>query len=102
MHQPLEIKAVDIESMHEKTTNLYETIALLSKRSRQIAAQQKLEMNREILSYVAPDREGDSIVNEQQLAVAKKYERISQPSLIAFKELQEDKLYYRYASENGE
>ena len=100
MNTPLKIKAVDIESLQKITTNLYETICLITKRASQISAQQKLDMNREFLSYGSPEREGDSIINEQQLAVAKKYEQISQPSLLAIEELYQEKLYYKYASKS--
>ncbi len=79
------------------TGNVYETIAMLSKRSDQIAADLKQELYRKIDEFSIGDSLDENTENHEQIEVAKFYEQLPKPYLIALKEYQDDKLIYKRA-----
>jgi DNA-directed RNA polymerase subunit K/omega len=94
------IETLDVDELAEKTGNLYETVAILSKRSRQVASDMRSELE-EKLSYFegfGPEME-DVRMKEEQEKVSLEYERKPEPTEIAIKDFREDKLYYRRPDE---
>jgi DNA-directed RNA polymerase subunit K/omega len=94
------IETLDVDELAEKTGNLYETVAILSKRSRQVASDMRSELE-EKLSYFegfGPEME-DVRMKEEQEKVSLEYERKPEPTEIAIEDFREDKLYYRRPDE---
>jgi len=94
------IETLDVDELAEKTGNLYETVAILSKRSRQVASDMRSELE-EKLSYFegfGPEME-DVRMKEEQEKVSLEYERKPEPTEIAIDDFREDKLYYRRPDE---
>jgi DNA-directed RNA polymerase subunit K/omega len=90
------IETLNTAELARRTGNLYETVAILAKRSRQIAANNKSELE-EKLSYFdgfGPDME-DVRMQEEQAQVSIEYEKQPEPTEVAIDEFQEDKIYYR-------
>ena len=94
------IQTRDMTALAEETGNLYETIVVLSRRARQIAARTKSELDQKLsyfddLSLIEP---GDDLrVNEDQLKISLEYEKQPKAAAIAMDELQNDQIYYRNA-----
>lgn len=94
------IETLDVDELAEETGNLYETVAILSKRSRQVASDMRSELE-EKLSYFegfGPEME-DVRMKEEQEKVSLEYERKPEPTEIAIEDFKEDKLYYRKPDE---
>ena len=85
------------------TGNIYETVAIMAKRSDQIAAEMKSELNKKIEEYTTNNDSLEEVFeNKEQIEVAKYYERLPKATLIAVNEFLNDRIYYRNPSkENG-
>ena len=94
------IETLDLDELAERTGNLYETVAILSKRSRQVSSDMRSELE-DKLSYFegfGPEME-DVRMKEEQEKVSLEYEKKPEPTEIAIDDFLEDKLYYRKPQE---
>ena len=80
------------------TGNIYETVMIIAKRSNQIAADIKQELNHKLEEFSNyADTLEETFENREQIEISKYYERLPKPVLIATKEFQDGKIYYRKA-----
>lgn len=78
------------------TENIYETVVLLSKRANQISMELKDELGQKIEEFATTNDNLEEIFeNKEQIEIAKFYERLPKPSLIAVHEYLHDQIYYR-------
>jgi DNA-directed RNA polymerase subunit K/omega len=85
-----------IRDFDADTNNIYETVSILSKRANQISLEIKEELNQKIQEFsTSQDNLEEIFENREQIEIAKFYERIPKPTLIAVQEFMEDKIYYR-------
>jgi len=94
------IETLDIDELANRTGNLYETVAILSKRSRQVSSDMRSELE-DKPSYFegfGPEME-DVRMKEEQEKVSLEYEKKPEPTEIAIDDFLEDKLYYRKPDE---
>ncbi|MBN1338498.1 MAG: DNA-directed RNA polymerase subunit omega [Bacteroidales bacterium] len=78
------------------TGNIYESIVILSKRANQISVELKDELNQKIQEFATTQDNLEEIFeNREQIEIAKFYERLSKPTLIAVHEFLNEKIYYR-------
>ncbi|MCX6185572.1 MAG: DNA-directed RNA polymerase subunit omega [Bacteroidetes bacterium] len=88
--------ARNLRKLEEETGNIYETIAIISKRANQISVQIKEELHEKLNEF---DNDGDTLEevfeNREQIEISQYYERLPKPSLIATEEYIEGKIYYR-------
>ena len=78
------------------TGNIYETVAIMAKRSDQIAAEMKEELYKKIEEYTTVNDSLEEVFeNKEQIEVAKYYERLPKSTLIAVSEFLNDRIYYR-------
>ncbi|MBR5603595.1 MAG: DNA-directed RNA polymerase subunit omega [Bacteroidales bacterium] len=85
------------------TGNIYETVAIMAKRSDQIAAEMKSELNKKIEEYTTSNDSLEEVFeNKEQIEVAKYYEKLPKPTLIAVNEFLNDRIYYRNPSKEHE
>ncbi|MDO5759869.1 MAG: RNA polymerase Rpb6 [Bacteroidota bacterium] len=90
------IKTRRINDFDKLTTNVYETVAMLSKRSDQIAGELKQELYKKIEDFAIKDNSlDDTFENKEQIEVSRFYERLPKPYLIAIREYLDDELVYR-------
>lgn len=87
----------DLNDFDKETGNIYESVAIISKRADQIAADLKEEITTRLSDYATSNTEsGDEISeNTEQIEIAKLYEQVPKPVLLAIQEFKEDKIYYR-------
>ena len=79
-----------------QTGNIYETVAMLTKRSNQIAAEQKRELHKKIEEVANGNDSMDELYeNREQIEIVKFYEQMPKPTLTATQEYLDGDLYYR-------
>jgi DNA-directed RNA polymerase subunit K/omega len=86
----------DMNELTEKVGNVYETIAIIGKRSNQISTSMKKELDAKLQDFSIPqDSADETFENQEQIEISKNYERLPKATLIATQELIDDKLIYR-------
>ena len=79
-----------------KAGNIYEAVAILSKRSNQISDTLKDELVSKINEFASQtDNLEEVFENREQIEISKFYESLPKPVAIAMDELMEDKIYVR-------
>jgi hypothetical protein len=90
------VQTLDIEKLKFKTGNKYELLVILSKRARQIAAQEKLELDEKLQYFEGFEEEDEFSFNEEQENISKAFEKLPHATQRAIVEMQEDLIYYRH------
>ncbi len=81
----------------EKTGNIYESIAIISKRARQIASDLKWEIQRKLEEFaVNTDTIEEVQENKEQIEISKFYERLPNTAIIAAQEFLQGEIQWRY------
>ena len=79
-----------------QTDNIYETVAMLTKRANQIAAEEKKELHSRIDDFrTGGDGVDEMFENREQIDLVRRYERQPKPTLEATEEYLEGDIYYR-------
>src|ERR1044072_6014164 len=90
------VETRDVIALKERTGNLYESIAVISRRANQVAVNMKEELHRKLDEFTV---HGDNLEeiheNKEQIEISRIYERMANPALQATNEFFEDKIYYR-------
>lgn len=70
--------------------NIYEAVAIIAKRSNQIAVEMKEELSRKLQEFASyTDNLEEIFENREQIEISKFYERIPKPVLIATQEFED-------------
>jgi len=78
------------------TDNIYEAIAIISKRAEQINGNIKKELLDKLDEFATYNDSLEEVFeNKEQIEVSKFYEKLPKPHAIAVKEWLEDKIYHR-------
>ena len=86
----------DTRKFSEPTENIYESIVILAKRANQIGLELKDELNRKIEEFATTSDNLEEIFeNKEQIEIAKFYERLPKPTLIAVHEFLHNQIYFR-------
>jgi len=86
----------NIEDYTRGTGNVYETISVISKRANQISAEMKEELNQKLSEFATTtDNLEEVFENREQIEIAKYYEHLPKPTLIAIHEYQNNEIYFR-------
>jgi DNA-directed RNA polymerase subunit K/omega len=86
----------DMRDLDGDTGNIYEAIAIISKRANQISAELKEELTGKLQEFASnTDNLEEVFENREQIEISKHYERLPKPSSIAIQEFLEGKIYYR-------
>ncbi|HOX77775.1 MAG TPA: DNA-directed RNA polymerase subunit omega [Bacteroidales bacterium] len=92
----LEAITRDTRKFSEQTSNIYETAVIISKRSNQIALEIKDELGKKIEEFTTTNDNLEEVFeNKEQIEIARFYERLPKPTLIAVNEYLNDQIYYR-------
>ncbi|HOF45792.1 MAG TPA: DNA-directed RNA polymerase subunit omega [Bacteroidales bacterium] len=94
----------DLSGFDKKTGSIYESVYIISRRANQIATEIKDELTQKIREFSsATDTLDEVFENREQINLAKYYEQIPKPSLLAIKEFEDDKIYFKkYEEESDE
>lgn len=89
------IRTLDVEKIGGDT-NKYEKIVILSKRARQIAAQEKMELDEKLKYFEGFEDEDEFTFNEEQERISKAFEVLPHATQRSVDELMDEKITYRY------
>ena len=93
----------DLLELGEKTGNIYNSLSIVAKRSKQINRELKDELVKKLEEFATHNEELEEIFeNSEQIEVSKFYERLPKPWSIAVKELLEDEVYIREVEKKEE
>lgn len=85
------------------TNNIYESVAVMSKRANQISTAMKEELQKKLQEFGSTtDNLEEIFENEEQIQISRYYERLPKPTLIATQEFIEDKIYFRNPSKESD
>lgn len=90
----------NISDFRRDTGNIYVTLVVLANRANKIALEIKEELSTKIEEFGAASSDNleEIFENREQIELAKFYERIPKPTLIAVHEYLNNKLYFRNPS----
>lgn len=91
----MSIETLDIEKLKEVTGNKYELLVILAKRARQIAAQEKLELDEKLQYFEGFEDDDEFSFNEEQEQISKAFEKLPHATRRAIKEMHGDQISYR-------
>ncbi len=90
------IETRDVNGLKSKTGNIYESIAIISKRANQINITLKEELHNKLEEFASHTDSLEEIhENKEQIEISRAYERMPNPSLLATSEFIDGKVYYR-------
>lgn len=76
--------------------NIYEAVAVISKRANQISVEMKEELSRKLQEFASyADNLEEIFENREQIEISKFYERVPKPVLIATQEFENGEIFYR-------
>ena len=78
------------------TDNVYQSIAVIGKRARQIAVAEKEELNAKLAEFASTvDNLEEVFENREQIEISRFYEKQPKPTTVAIEEFLGEKLMYR-------
>jgi DNA-directed RNA polymerase subunit K/omega len=95
------IEPKKLSDMKDKTGNLYESIAIISKRANQINIAVKEELHNKLEEFASHTDSLEEIhENKEQIEISRAYERMPNAAILATAEFLEDKIYFRKNDED--
>ena len=86
----------DLIKLAEPTGNMYETVAIISKRANQISVEMKQDLEKKLQEFASyNDNLEEVFENREQIEISRYYEKLPKPTLIAAQEFIEGKVYYK-------
>ncbi len=96
INAPLNTVTRDLVSLAEETGNIYETVAIIAKRSNQIAGEMKHDLEKKLQEFASLNDNLEEVSeNREQIEISRYYEKLPKPTLIATQEYIEGKIHYR-------
>ncbi len=91
------LNARDVKALVKETGNIYEALAIITKRAKQLSVDLKYELHNKLEEFAISSEAIEEISeNKEQIEISKFYERLPNPAIIATEEWLEDDLYHRY------
>ena len=89
----------NVMELCEETGNIYESVAIIAKRSNQIAADIKNELSKKLQEFASSQDNLDEVFeNREQIEISRYYEKLPKATLMATQEFIDGKIYYRNPS----
>ncbi len=93
----------DLREFDRDTGNIYQSVVIISKRANQIGQEVKDELSAKLEEFASStDNLEEVFENREQIEIAKYYEQLPKPSLIAVSQFLSDEVYYRVPSAEKE
>ena len=87
----------DLNVLAKDTQNVYESVAIISKRSRQISAVVKEELSSKLAEFATTvDYLEEIFENREQIEISRYYERMPKSTIVAIGEFLNEELTFRY------
>ena len=86
----------DMMKLSEETGNVYETVAIISKRANQISVEMKQDLEKKLQEFASyNDNLEEVFENREQIEISRYYERLPKPAIIATEEFLDDELFFK-------
>jgi predicted transcriptional regulator len=86
----------NLRDFDKETDNIYETVVILSKRANQLANELKDEFQDKVQDFsTSSDLLDEILENREQIELAKFYEQLPKPSILAVHEFENDMIFYK-------
>jgi len=93
---PINTVSRDMSRMWEDTGNIYETVAIISKRANQISADMKHDLDKKLQEFASfSDNLEEVFENREQIEISRYYEKLPKTTLIATKEYEDKEIYWK-------
>ena len=93
----------DLVDFVKDTGNIYESVAIMGKRANQISSEMKDELKQKLDEFSSTtDNLEEMFENREQIEISRYYERLPKPTLIAAKEFEDGKIYWRNPAKEKE
>ena len=90
----------DINELVAPTGNIYQSLAIIAKRSRQVSTELKKELQEKLGEFASQVENLEEVMeNKEQIEISRFYERLPNPALIATNEFLMDRLHYERIEE---
>lgn len=91
------VRARNVDAIAKKAGNVYESLAIITKRSKQLAVDLKYELHNKLEEFaVSSDTIEEISENKEQIEISKFYERLPNPAIIATEEFLNDEIVFRF------
>jgi len=91
------LNARDIADIASKTGNLYEALAIITKRANQVNVDLKLELHKKLEDFAVTSEAIEEVhENKEQIEISKFYERLPNPAIIAYTEFMDNGINHEY------
>ncbi len=92
----------DLRQFDKDTHNIYQSVVVVAKRANQIGQEMKEELNSKLEEFAtSTDNLEEIFENREQIEIARYYEQLPKPTLIAISEFQDGNIYYRVPETEG-
>ncbi|MCB9261344.1 MAG: DNA-directed RNA polymerase subunit omega [Flavobacteriales bacterium] len=92
----------DTRELDKDTGNLYEAVAIISKRANQLSGKVKEELNAKLEEFASDtDNLEEIFENREQIEISKYYESLPKPTLLATEEFLNGQVYFRNPSKDA-
>ena len=93
----------DLIDFGDKTGNVFNSLSVVAKRSKQINRELKDELVKKLDEFATNNEQLEEVFeNSEQIAVSKYYERLPKPWSIAMQELMDDDIYIKNHEEESD
>lgn len=93
---PVNTVTRNIMDLANETGNIYESVAIISKRANQISVQIKEDLSKKLAEFASYNDSLEEVFeNREQIEISRYYEKLPKPSLLATQEFIEGKIYWR-------
>ncbi len=84
------------DKLDDPTDNIYEALAIISKRAEQVGADMKMELHDKLEEFATPAETLEEIFeNKEQIEVSRHYESLPKPWAMATEQWKNGKIYFR-------
>lgn len=91
------VRARNMGQLVTQQGTIYETLAIITKRAKQLAVDIKHELHQKLEEFaVSSDTIEEVNENKEQIEISKFYERLPNPAIIATEEYLNGDIFYRY------
>ena len=99
---PVDTVTRNIIDLCKETGNIYESVAIISKRANQISVEIKQDLNKKLSEFASYNDSLEEVFeNREQIELSRYYEKLPKPTLLATEELINGNVYWRDPSKEG-
>ena len=100
---PVNTVTGNIMDLCENTDNIYESVAIISKRANQISAEIKQDLNKKLAEFASYNDSLEEVFeNREQIEISRYYEKLPKPTLLATEEFVDGSIYFRDPTKDGQ